>query len=100
MANTPTQFFRGSANTTSTLLYTVPANKTAIVTNISITNTGASATTATILFDGVEYLDEIAVSANDTMILDMRTVLAQNLQITGLASTAGVKFHISGVITP
>ena len=100
MANTPTQFFRGSANTTSTLLYTVPANKTAIVTNISITNTGATATTATIRFDGVEYLDEIAVSANDTMILDMRTVLAQNLQITGLASTSGVKFHISGVITP
>ena len=86
MANTPTQFFRGSANTTSTLLYTVPANKTAIVTNISITNTGATATTATIRFDGVEYLDEIAVNANDTMILDMRTVLAQNLQITGLAS--------------
>ncbi len=100
MANTPVQFFRGAANTTSTLLYTVPANKTAIVTNISITNTGATATTATIRFDGVEYLDEIAVSANDTMILDMRTVLAQNLQITGLVSTAGVKFHISGVITP
>ena len=88
MANTPTQFYRGSANTTSTLLYTVPANKTAIVTNISITNTGAAGTTATISFDGVEYLDEIAVAANDTMILDMRTVLAQNLQVTGFASTA------------
>ena len=100
MANTPVQFYRGTAQTTSALLYTVPANKTAIVTNISITNTGAAGTTATILFDGVEYLDEIAVAANDTMILDMRTVLAQNLQITGLASTAGVKFHISGVITP
>jgi hypothetical protein len=44
MANTPVQFYRGAANTTSALLYTVPANKTAIVTNISITNTGATAT--------------------------------------------------------
>jgi hypothetical protein len=100
MANTPVQFYRGSANTTSSLLYTVPSNKTAIVTNISITNTGTTETAATILFDGVQYLDEIAVAANDTMILDMRTVLAQGLQITGFTSTAGVKFHISGVITP
>jgi hypothetical protein len=100
MANTPVQFYRGTANTTSSLLYTVPANKTAIVTNISIVNTATTATAATILFDGIEYLSDIAVGANDTLILDMRTVLAQNLQITGFADAAGVKLHISGVITP
>jgi hypothetical protein len=97
MANLPKQFVRASASTTSATLATVGAGKTAIITSISITNPTATGVTATILFNDVEYLSSVTVAANDTMIIDTKTVLAAGETIKGLASSTSVKFHISGV---
>lgn len=97
MANLPKQFVRASASLTSATLATVGAGKTAIITSISITNPTASAVTATILFNDVAYLSGVTVAANDTMIIDTKTVLAATETIKGLASSTSVIFHISGV---
>ena len=46
MAATPKPLFRAAATTsTGTVLYTVPASTTTIVSNIAITNTAATAAT-------------------------------------------------------
>lgn len=97
MANLPKQFVRAAASLTSTTLATVGSGKTAIVTSISITNPTASSITATVLFDDVAYLSGVTVAANDTMIIDTKTVLAAGQTIKGLASTTSAIFHISGV---
>lgn len=97
MANTPKQYVRTAASTSSTTLATIASGKTAIITNISITNPTAAAVTATILFNDVEYLGGVSIAANDVLVLDMRTVLTQTQTIKGFASSTSVKFHISGV---
>jgi hypothetical protein len=97
MANVAKQFVRAAAATSSATLYTVPSSKTNIVTNISITNTTATAITASILFDDVAYLSGVTVAANDTLVMDTKTVLIQNKTIKGFASSTSVNFHISGV---
>jgi len=97
MANVAKQFVRAAAATSSATLYTVPSGKTNIVTNISITNTTGAAITASILFDDVAYLSGVTVAANDTLVMDTKTVLIQNKTIKGFASSTSVNFHISGV---
>lgn len=97
MANVAKQFVRAAAATSSATLYTVPSSKTNIVTNISITNTTATAITASILFDDIAYLSGVTVAANDTLVMDTKTVLIQNKTIKGFASSTSVNFHISGV---
>jgi len=97
MANVAKQFVRAAAATSSATLYTVPSSKTNIVTNISITNTTGAAITASILFDDVAYLSGVTVAANDTLVMDTKTVLIQNKTIKGFASSTSVNFHISGV---
>jgi hypothetical protein len=97
MANVAKQFVRAAAATSSATLYTVPSSKTNIVTNISITNTTGTAITASILFDDIAYLSGVTVAANDTLVMDTKTVLIQNKTIKGFASSTSVNFHISGV---
>jgi phage-related protein len=90
--------FRGAATTTTTTtLYTVPASTTAVVTNIAVTNTGASAYTFTIKLDDVDIHTTTAISANSTVYIDCKQVLATTKTIKGGASNAAVNFHISGV---
>ena len=52
MTATPKTLFRGAATTdTSTVLYTVPAATTAVVTNIVVTNTAQDSGSFTMSFD-------------------------------------------------
>lgn len=97
MAVNQKAMFRGAASTTSATLYTVPAGTSAIVTNIVISNTAATAESVTILLDGVAIISEGPVNANDAIVLDIRQVLAATKTITGLASSTSIKIHISGV---
>lgn len=98
MAVTSKALFRGAATTTtSTTLYTVPASTTAIITNIVVSNTGASAYTFTISFDGIKFADTISIAANSVVTFDIKQVLATTKTIQGGASNAAVTFHISGV---
>lgn len=102
MATTPTAFFRGAATlTTTTVLGTVPASTTWIVTNIAIVNTAATSATYTLGMGTAGANTSIAttavIPANSTAYVDLKQVLATTNTITGGASATTVNFHISGV---
>jgi hypothetical protein len=102
MAVSSKALFRGAATTnTATVLYTVPNSSTStVVTNIAVTNTAASAGTFTLALDGVAIHTTAAISANSTVYIDCKQVLAANATpktITGGASAITINFHISGV---
>lgn len=97
MATTTKALARTSAATSSTTLYTVPASTTAVITNIVVTNSAATAATFTITLDGVDLFKDAAIAANSTVGFDIKQVLATTKIIAGLASATTVRFHISGV---
>jgi hypothetical protein len=97
MATATKALARGAAATTSTLLYTVPASTTTVVTNIVVTNTAGTSATFTLLLDDVSIGTTVTVGAYDSTIIDMKQVLATTKTIKGLASATTVNFHISGV---
>ena len=97
MATTTKALFRGAASTSSTLLYTVPASTTTVVTNILVTNTVTGDATFTILLDDVSAATTVTVGGFDTTVIDLKQVLATTKTIKGLASATTVNFHISGV---
>jgi hypothetical protein len=102
MATTPTNFFRGAATTTTTtVLGTVPASTTWIVTNIAVVNTASSAGTYTLGMGTAGANTSIAttatIPANATVYVDLKQVLVATNTITGGASAVTVSFHISGI---
>ena len=97
MATTTKTLYRGAAATSSATLYTVPASTTTVITNIAVTNTAAAAATYTISLDGVVFASASSIAANDTIIIDVKQVLATTKIIAGLASAVTVNFHICGV---
>ena len=98
MPNTPKVFSRTAASTTtSTVLYTVPASTTAIVTNIVVTNTGSVNYTFTLSLDDIAIHTATTVAANSSVYIDFKQVLGTTKTIKGGASNTAVNFHISGV---
>ena len=97
MATTTKALARGSFGTGSATLYTVPASTTTVVSNIAITNTSASSQTFTLALNGVSLHTTTSISANSTVYIDLKQVLATTNTITGLASATSVNYHISGV---
>jgi hypothetical protein len=98
MATTTKALFRGAATTsTGTTLYTVPSATTTVVSNIAVTNTAASAGTFTLALAGTAVHTTTAISANTTVYIDLKQVLATTNTITGGASATTINFHISGV---
>ena len=87
--------------TTTTVLYTVPASTTTVVSNIAITNTAASAGTFTLALgpsgSQVALHTTTAIAANSTIYIDLKQVLNTTNTITGGASATTINFHISGV---
>lgn len=98
MATTTKVLFRGAATTTtSTTLYTVPAQKTAVVTNVAVTNTSNADVTFTMSLDDVVLQNETTIPADTTAYIDLKQVLNAGDTIKGGASATTVNFHISGV---
>ena len=97
MATTSKALYRGAAAISSATLYTVPAATTAIVTNIVVANTAATAATFTITLDGIEIFKDVALAANSTAMFDIKQTLTTTKIVAGLASATTVKFHITGV---
>lgn len=98
MATTTKALFRGAATTTlTTTLYTVPSATTAVVTNIVVTNTGASAYTFDLALNGTKLAAGVSIAANSIATFDIKQVLAATNTIQGGASNTAVNFHISGV---
>lgn len=98
MATVSKTFFRGAATTTtSTVLYTVPAATTSVVTELLITNTNAAAGTFTLGIGGFNLATAVAVGGNDTVRIPLKQALTAAQTITGGASATTINFHISGV---
>jgi hypothetical protein len=98
MATLTKALFRGAATTTvGTTLYTVPASTTAVVTDIVVTNTAATAGTFTLGLAGTSLATTVAVAANDSTVISLKQVLATTNTITGGASAVTINFHISGI---
>ena len=96
MADSTFTLFRGAAATSSTTLYTSPANMAVAVTNIAIVNDSASAVTATINLATFPLVGGISVGANSTQFIDLDQIIYNTETITGSASTTTVDFHIAG----
>ena len=88
---------RAAAATSTATLYTVPASTTAVITNIAVANTSASAQTFTVTLDGKDLLTAVSIAANSTAFFDLKQVLTTTKIIAGYASATSVNFHISGV---
>jgi len=97
MAVTPTLFYRGAAATSSATLYTVPSATTAVLTDIVVSNTSSNQQYVTMTVDGVNILPTVPVSANTVINLQPKTVIGAADILAGFATSADVKFHISGV---
>lgn len=98
MAATPKPLFRGAATTsTGTVLYTVPASTTTIVSNIAVTNTAAASATFTMAMATIALHTTTTIAANSTVYIDLKQALTATQTITGGASAITVSFHISGV---
>jgi hypothetical protein len=97
MATLTKALARTAAATSSATLYTVPASTTAVISNIVVTNSAATAATFTITLDGVDLYKTCAIAANTTAMFDLKQVLATTKIIAGFASAVTVSFHISGV---
>ena len=98
MATTVKVLARGAATTnTATTLYTVPAATTAVITNIVVTNTSGSLQNYSLSLDGVSIATTVSISANDSVVIDMKQVLGATKIIAGGASATSVNIHISGV---
>jgi hypothetical protein len=97
MATVSKALFRGAASTSSTTLYTTPSATTTVVTNILVANTSATNATYDLSLDDVQIANDVAIAANDAVIIELKQVLAATKTIKGLASATTVNFHISGV---
>ena len=98
MATATKTLFRGAATTTvGTVLYTVPASTTTVVTSIVITNTTGTAGTFTFGLGGTNLATTVIVGANDSTVLDLKQVLTATQTITGGANAVTINFHIAGV---
>jgi hypothetical protein len=102
MATTPITFFRGAATTTTTtVLGTVPASTTWIVTNIAVANTASTAATFTLGMGtagaNTSIGTTVAIQGNASTFIDLKQPLAATNTITGGASATTVSFHVSGI---
>jgi hypothetical protein len=101
MATVTKVLARTAAATSSTVLYTVPASTTTVVSSIAVTNTAGSAGTFTLGMgtagSNTSLHTTTAIGANATIYIDLKQVLVATNTITGLASATTINFHISGV---
>lgn len=99
MAVTSVVMARSALTNASATYYTTGAAKTAIVTNIVLTNVSTTTDrTATILLNDVTLLSAVTVPASSVATFDLKQVLPANQTIKALASAnTDVKMHVSGV---
>jgi hypothetical protein len=95
--NTPVLFYRGAAATTSTTIYTVPANTVSILTDIVVASADTQQQTVTIAVDGVVLIPTVPIPSNGVVNFQFRTVIGAGKTITALAGSTNVTLHVSGV---
>jgi hypothetical protein len=98
LAATAKRLYNGGANTSFSIAYTVPTNKTAIIKNISICNVTGSSLTVSIKLAGTYIMYNSSIAANDTVVLELSQVLnaGETIEVSS-STTNGVHLLISGV---
>lgn len=98
MSDATHTLFRGLATTsTSTVLYTTPADNALSVDNIVVTNITTSNATYSLSLGGFAIASGTSIPANSTHYIDMQQILYNGETIVGSASaTNTVNFHIAG----
>lgn len=98
MADTLKQLYKGTLTTSSATLYTVPTSTTAIIKEIILTNKTDTAATATITFDGSTIVGAKSIAANDTLVIELHSIIPAAAIIAGLAGTgSAIDIYISGI---
>jgi len=98
VADTLKTLYSGTLGTASASLYTVPASTTTIIKEIILCNKTSSAVTATITFDGINIVGGKSIAANDTLVIELHSILLAGKIIAGLSNTASaVDCFISGI---
>lgn len=95
---TPKKLYNNKPGTASATLATAVSGKITLVKEITLSNTSATESTVTILFDGTEVIAGKKIPPNDTVIYRLSSVLEAGDLITGSQGTAGaIAVTISGV---
>ena len=96
MADSNFTLFRGAAATSSTTLYTSPANMAVCITNIAICNDSGAGVTASLSLGGVPLFTSLSIAANTTTYLTPDQIIYNGEVIAGSSSVTTTDFHISG----
>lgn len=99
MSNVPKALYRGNLTAVAnTVVGTVPAAKTWILTNLILVNYGTATVTVTVQLDAVNLCSAISLSPGAQYTLDCTQVLASAKQLRAWASAASsIAMHASGV---
>lgn len=98
MANTIKSFSRTLLTDTTTVLYTVPASTTSVITSIVIANQTSSDDVFTLSLNDIDIFTNVSVSANSTSVIDIKQALNAGETIKGgSGSLNSLNIHISGV---
>ncbi|WDS51737.1 hypothetical protein SEA_TRIUMPH_23 [Streptomyces phage Triumph] len=97
MATAPKNFWRGQLPAAETIVYTVPSNGQAIITDIVASNIDDASALLAVSVNDIPLLANIGIHPNGVFTLRLAQVLEPNdtIKIQGNAATAYA--HISGV---
>ncbi|QOV06146.1 hypothetical protein KGG72_gp16 [Streptomyces phage Salutena] len=97
MATAPKAFWRGELPDAETVIYTVPSNGQAIITDIVATNMDETSAMLAVKINDVPLLANVGIHPNGVFTIRLSQVLEPNdsIKIQGNAATAYA--HISGV---
>lgn len=98
MANTPKLIYRGNLTATlSTLLATVPAGKTWVITDIVLANSLSGSAAVTLYLATFPLVPATVLVPGGIFTWEGKQVLNSTETVKGGSAAAGVTCHISGV---
>lgn len=97
MTVTAKSLCRAVMTLSSSIVYTVPAATTTVITDIHVSNASPTSSVVELQVDGVDLIPGVTVAGRAYLALPMRQALAATKAITGYASPASVRLHINGV---
>ena len=93
---TPKVFFRGELPAARTVIYTVPAGKSAAITSIAATNPGTDTSMVSVWIDNVPLLAGVGLHVNGVMTLEISQALNEGDTIEVQGNSVPAQTHISG----
>lgn len=97
MATAPKNFWRGQLPAEESVVYTVPTNGQAIITDIIATNVDTSSALIAVKINDVPLLANVGVQPNGVFTIRISQVLEPNDTISIQGNSATAYAHISGV---